>query len=177
MQICVKDYITWEVLGQVVVEEDNSVAFLKPRLWELQPDSFPRCRQFLYDGDLELEDEYALEDYEMPAEHTIFQVRFGLSRTVQDALTVKAIYVQRVVSIRSTAAFCGVSHGRTARSATTALIRQRNLQRPHLIQTLLKMQTWYQNCQKHQYLQASHPHGNQRTHQNQQPCYMTTSSC
>ena len=72
MQICVKDLYTWEVLEQIVVEEDNSVAFLKHRLWELQPDSFPRCRQFLYDGDLELEDEYALEEYDMPAEHTIY---------------------------------------------------------------------------------------------------------
>lgn len=73
MQVSIKDLVTRDVLGQVVVEQESSVAFLKHRLWELQPESFPRCRQCLYDGDMELEDAHVLEDYglQLPDEHTI----------------------------------------------------------------------------------------------------------
>ena len=69
MLVCVRSLGSGELLTEVVVEPENSVAFLKHRIWEAA--TLPRCGQALYNGDTELEDEYTLEDYEMQPEHTI----------------------------------------------------------------------------------------------------------
>lgn len=66
-----RDWEASEVIAEVLVEPHNSVAFLKHRIWELTLASLPRCGQSLYDGDIELEDEHALEVYGLQSEHTI----------------------------------------------------------------------------------------------------------
>lgn len=69
MLVCVRSLGSGELLTEVVVEPENSVAFLKHRIWESA--TLPRCGQALYNGDFELEDDYALEDYELQSEPTI----------------------------------------------------------------------------------------------------------
>lgn len=130
MQVSIKDLVTRDVLGQVVVEQESSVAFLKHRLWELQPESFPRCRQCLYDGDMELGMHTCLRTTGCNCLTSTLSTtkKSGMSRTVQDAPIVNRTSVQLVISTRSTAASCGLSHGRTAWSATKALLQQQSLQ-------------------------------------------------
>lgn len=54
--VCVRRLESGEVFTEVVVEPENSVAFLKHRIWESA--TLPRCGQALYNGDTEVEDEH-----------------------------------------------------------------------------------------------------------------------
>lgn len=69
MRVRVRDWESGEFITEVVVEAENSVAFLKYRIWESV--SIPRCGQSLYLEDTELEEDFELEDYQIHPEQTI----------------------------------------------------------------------------------------------------------
>lgn len=69
MRIYVRHLGSGELLTQIVLEPQNSVAFLKHRIWETV--SLARCGQSLYEGDTELEDQFDLEDYQLQSEYTV----------------------------------------------------------------------------------------------------------
>lgn len=69
MRIRVRDWESGEFITQVVVEAENTVAFLKYRIWESV--SIPRCGQSLYLEDTELAEECELEDDQIHPEQYI----------------------------------------------------------------------------------------------------------
>lgn len=68
MRVRVRDWESGEFITEVVVEAENSVAFLKYRIWESV--SIPRCSQSLYLEDTELDEACELEDYQIHPEQT-----------------------------------------------------------------------------------------------------------
>ena len=153
MWIRVTDWESSEVIAEVLVEPQNSVAFLKHRIWELTLASLPRCGQSLYDGDIELEDEHALEVYGLQSEHTIeYSPAWhepycpGCSDCERNFCSA-VLCIQEIIAI---IAIYGLSHGHTAQSATMALLQQNRRQLQQHTLTPLKTQTpWSLTCQKH----------------------------
>lgn len=154
------------------------MAFLKHRLFELRPDAFPRCRQYLHHGDQELEDEEVLEEYEMPDEHAIYYREAwyepycpGCSDCQRNFCTACSFYpINRGILWPEPRPYCSVCNqgpDPAAEPATTAahadITQEADLLTANLPEALTPVRPDL--------------HGNQRTIQTRQLHYLTTKCC